>query len=86
MTETASTPAARSTRIGVIVLVATIALLIVLHLIGDRLTPYSDEARVHAFVVPITPEVAGIIEQVHVRDNQRVKRGQPLFTLGGEQY
>ena len=92
MTQPATDPiepaaAAQSgTRTIALVILALVVTLIILHLIGDRLTPYSDEARVHAFVVPITPEVAGIIEQVHVRDNQRVKRGQPLFTLGGEQY
>jgi multidrug resistance efflux pump len=81
MTETASTPAARSTRIGVIVLVATIALLIVLHLIGDRLTPYSSQGRVHAFIVGVAPDVGGRVTAVNVKNNQMVKRGDVLFTI-----
>ena len=56
-------------------------MLLGLHLIGDRLTPYSNQARVHAFVVGISPEVTGRIERVHVRNDQLVKAGQPLFTL-----
>lgn len=67
-------------------LILTIMLLLVLHLIGDRLTPYSSQARVHAFVVPIASEVSGRIEAVHVRNNQRVTRGQPLFTLGADSF
>lgn len=68
------------------ILAAGLVVLIGLHLVGDRLTPYSSQARVHAFVVPIASEVGGRIEAVHVRNNQRVSRGQKLFTLGDDAF
>jgi multidrug resistance efflux pump len=79
-------PAAKTTRNAGLALVAIILLLLALHLIGDRLTPYSSQARVHAYVVAIAPEVGGRIEKVHVRNNQLVKKGQPLFTLGADNF
>ena len=86
MTETALTPAARSTRFGLIALVATIVLLLVLHLIGDRLTPYSSQGRVHAFIVGVAPDVGGRVIAVSVKNNQIVKRGDVLFSIDPETY
>jgi multidrug resistance efflux pump len=81
-----SETAARQTGRFGLVLAALIFVLIVLHLFGDRLTPASDEARVHAYVVPIAAEVGGTVTAVHVANNQRVAKGQPLFTLGSDNY
>lgn len=79
-------PAAKPTRIGVLVLAAIVLVLLALHLVGDRVTPYSSQGRVHANVVAIAPEVAGQITQVHVRNNQLVRRGDPLFNVGRANY
>jgi multidrug resistance efflux pump len=79
-------PAAKSTRTGVFVLAAVILALLALHLVGDRVTPYSSQGRVHANVVAIAPEVAGPITKVHVRNNQLVRRGDPLFSVGRANY
>lgn len=78
--------AARSTRTGVLVLAGVIALLLVLHLIGDRLTPYSSQGRVHANVVPIAPQISGAVTRVHVKNNQLVRRGDLLFTVDRTDY
>lgn len=45
------------------------------------LIAYTDDAYVDSDVVQVTPEVAGPIEAVHVRDNQWIKRGSILFTI-----
>jgi multidrug resistance efflux pump len=79
-------PAAKSTRIGVLALAGVILTLLVLHLVGDRITPYSSQGRVHANVVAIAPEVAGPITKVHVRNNQLVRRGDALFSLARDNY
>lgn len=79
-------PAAKPTRIGVLVLAAIILVLLAVHLVGDRVTPYSSQGRVHANVVAIAPEVAGPITRVHVRNNQLVRRGDPLFSVGRANY
>lgn len=78
--------ATKGTRIGVAALALLILLLLILHLIGDRHTPYSDQGRVHANVIGIASEVGGLVTSVNVRNNQRVSRGQPLFTVDRELY
>jgi multidrug resistance efflux pump len=55
--------------------------LLIYHLIADRLTPYTNQAYVQAFVVDVAPEVAGAVVEVAVYDNQRVKAGDKLFRL-----
>jgi multidrug resistance efflux pump len=50
------------------------------------LTPHSSQARVQAFVVPVAAEVAGKVLAVHVRNNDDVQRGQPLFEIDPSQY
>ena len=44
-------------------------------LVADRLTPYTSDASVRAFVVRIRPEVSGKIVEVAVHDNQIVRTG-----------
>lgn len=63
------------------ILLVVLVVLLGLHLLGDRLTPFTSQARVHARVVPIASEVGGRIEAIHVRNDQIVKPGDPLFTL-----
>ena len=56
-------------------------LLLVWYLISDRVTPFTSQARVHALVIPVSPEVSGTVISVDVGNNQRVKAGQELFQL-----
>src|SRR5262249_47303103 len=41
----------------------------------------TDDAYLASDTVPITPQVAGNVAQVLVRDNQRVRTGEPLVVL-----
>lgn len=68
-----------------IVLIVVLALL-AWYLRADRVTPYTSQARVHALVVPIAPEVSGIVTAVEVGSNQVVTAGQVLFTLETDSY
>jgi multidrug resistance efflux pump len=56
------------------------------YMVGDRFTPFTTQARVHAFVVPIAPQVAGEILSVDVRTNQMVKKGQQLAQIDPARY
>ncbi|MFP2237248.1 HlyD family secretion protein [Pseudescherichia vulneris] len=85
MTESSS-PAGQASRRGVLSLLAVIVVLLCWYLAADRLTPYTSQARVQAFVIPISAEVAGQIQKVYVKDNQRVKPGDRLFELDPEPY
>jgi len=56
------------------------------YFVSDRLTPYTSQARVQAFVVPVAAEVSGTVLKVHVKNNDEVQRGQPLFDIDPTQY
>jgi multidrug resistance efflux pump len=68
------------------ILLAIVLLLLTWYLVSDRLTPFTSQARVHALVVPIAPEVSGTIVAVNVGNNQRVEAGQELFEIDPERY
>jgi multidrug resistance efflux pump len=74
------------TRIGAIVVATLIVLSLALYLVGDRLTPYTSQARVQAFVVPVAAEVSGKVQKVQIRNDDDVEPGQPLFEIDPEQY
>ena len=57
-----------------------------LYIVGDRLTPSTSQARIQAFVVPVAAEVAGNVVKVHIRDNDEVQAGQPLFDIDPQPY
>lgn len=61
-------------------------ILMVFYLVGDRITPFTSQARVHAYVVPIAPQVAGRVIEVDVVNNQLVEAGQPLFSIDPGSY
>jgi multidrug resistance efflux pump len=50
-------------------------------LVADRLTPYTSDASVRAFVVRMAPEVSGKVIEVAVRDNQIVRPGDLLYRI-----
>jgi multidrug resistance efflux pump len=59
---------------------------LILYFVGDRLTPYTSQARIQAFVVPVASEVSGKVQKVHVRNNDEVQSGQPLFDVDTDSY
>lgn len=56
------------------------------YLVGDRITPYTTQARVHAVVVPIAAEVSGTVTSVSVSSNQGVSAGDLLFEIDRNRY
>ncbi|WOE75907.1 HlyD family secretion protein [Alterisphingorhabdus coralli] len=77
---------AKRTGRGAMVLLGIIAVIYLLHFVGDRVTPYTSQARIGANVVPIAPQVAGEIIKLDVVDNQLVKKGDPLFEIDTANY
>ena len=63
-----------------------IVLSLVWYLLADRFTPYTQQARVQAFIVPVAAEVAGRVVRVQARNNQMVDAGALLFEVDPEQY
>jgi multidrug resistance efflux pump len=66
ITEEAAPPgqAARKIQLG---LLALIVLSLLWYFAADRLTPYTSQARVQAFVVPVAAEVSGTVKKVWVK-------------------
>ena len=60
--------------------------LMIYYLVADRITPYTTQARVHAVVVPIAPEVSGTVTNVAVSSNQSVAAGDLLFEIDRAKY
>jgi multidrug resistance efflux pump len=83
--QTAPSPGGGS-RIGASLLALLIVASLTLYFAGDRVIPYTSQARVQAFVVPVAAEVAGKVEKVHVKNNDQVLPGQPLFDIDPSQY
>ena len=85
--ESPPAPAAgRGTRLGASLIATLIVGSLVLYFVGDRLTPYTSQARLQAFVVPVAAEVSGKVQKVHVKNNDEVEPGEPLFDIDPEQY
>jgi multidrug resistance efflux pump len=76
----------KATRIGATAVLALIVASLLWYFAADRLTPHTTQARVQAFVVPVAAEVAGKVLAVHVRNNDEVQAGQPLFDIDPSQY
>ncbi len=64
-----------------LVLLAAATALLSWYLVADRLTPYTTNARVRAFVVPIVPQVSGYVADVRVRNNSLVDTGDILVMI-----
>jgi multidrug resistance efflux pump len=48
--------------------------------------PWTRDGHIRADVIQIAPDVSGLIQEVDVRDNQVVKRGDVLFTIDQDRF
>ncbi|MFZ5674073.1 MAG: HlyD family secretion protein [Pseudomonadota bacterium] len=60
--------------------------LFVYSLFADRLTPYTAQATVQAYVVRIAADVSGRVSAVNVIDNQIARTGEVLFEIDHERF
>ena len=66
-------------------LLATLGVLAV-NLTADRLTPFTDNARVKAIVVPLIPQVSGYISEVAIDNYSLVLNGSTIFQIDPAPY
>jgi multidrug resistance efflux pump len=76
----------KGTRLGSIIVLVLILASLAWYFVSDRLTPYTSQARVQAFVVPVAAEVSGTVLKVYVRNNDEVQPGQRLFDIDPAPY
>ena len=82
----APAPTADPAKKGIKWVLLLILLSLTWYLLADRFTPYTQQARVGAFVIPVASEVAGRVTRVNVRNNQDVKAGEVLFEVDPQPY
>src|ERR1700751_5938500 len=49
-------------------------------------SPWTRDARVRANVVTVAPDISGWVDDIRVRDNQFVHKGDVLFTIDQERF
>ena len=69
-----------------LIVLGLIVVLFLYSIIAARLTPYTSQATVQAFVVRMAPDVVGRVIEVNVVDNQRVKAGEVLFRIDPQSF
>ncbi|MBV4518827.1 HlyD family secretion protein [Pseudomonas sp. SWRI74] len=79
-------PVADPTKKGIKWVLLLIAVSLAWYLLADRFTPYTQQARVGAFVIPVAAEVSGRVVRVNVRNNQDVKAGEVIFEIDPQPY
>jgi multidrug resistance efflux pump len=74
-------------RVAITVVIMLLAVLIARGLWKHYMySPWTRDGRVRAYVVRVAPDVAGLVTQVNVVDNQTVKKGDVLFVIDRARY
>jgi len=56
------------------------------HILADKYTPYTSNGRIEAYVVPIVPQVSGVLTEVNVENNEVVSNQQILAVIDSAKY
>lgn len=63
-----------------------VAILFVWYVAADRIAPWTDQARVQAYVIPVVPQVSGRVVEVNVVKDQVVEPGDVLLKINPSDY
>ncbi|KPJ92622.1 MAG: secretion protein [Gammaproteobacteria bacterium SG8_15] len=69
-----------------LIMVGVVLLFFFWYVIADRLTPSTNQARVRGYIVPIAPQVSGVISEINVAINAVVEEGKTLFKIDPEPF
>jgi multidrug resistance efflux pump len=84
--DTNSTDGRDPTRLVTLIVLAAATLVFVWYVLADRHTPFTDQARIEALVVPIVPRVSGYVAELNVRLHSVVDEGAQLLRLDPEPF
>jgi multidrug resistance efflux pump len=74
-------------RVVLTLLIVTFAVVVVWRMVMYYMfAPWTRDGHIRADIVQIAPDVSGLIQQVEVRDNQLVTRGQVLFSIDPDRF
>lgn len=68
------------------ILLGVVFLLFIWYVMADRYAPWTDQARVHSWIVPISPKISGKVKKVHATRDQIVKAGDLLVEIDKRDY
>ena len=77
-----SDPVRRTT----LIVLSVVIVLFIWYLLSDRFVPYTDQAVVQGYVVPIVPEVSGTVTKVNVINNNVVSEDELLVEIDPQRY
>jgi multidrug resistance efflux pump len=63
-----------------------VAIIFVWYIAADRYTPWTDQARVQAYVIPVVSQVSGRVLEINVTQDTKIAAGQPLFQIDPSDY
>jgi len=69
-----------------LIVVGVIIVLFSWYVAADRYAPWTDEARVQGYIVPIVAEVSGRVLEIKVDNDQIVKTGETLLSIDPRNY
>ena len=69
-----------------LIVVCVIIVLFAWYVAADRFAPWTDEARVQGFIVPLVAEVSGRVVEINVENDQVVKTGESLLHIDPRNY
>lgn len=78
--------AKKSVLTGTLLMLILIISSLIWYLLSDRYTPYTQQARIDGYVVGVGSEVSGVVNNVWIKNNQTVEKGQRLFEVKRSQY
>ncbi|KJZ45835.1 MULTISPECIES: HlyD family secretion protein [Pseudomonas] len=74
-------------RVVLTLLIVSFAVVVVWRMVMYYMfAPWTRDGHIRADIVQIAPDVSGLIQEVEVRDNQLVKRGQVLFSIDPDRF
>jgi len=74
-------------RVVLTLLIVSFAVVVVWRMVMYYMfAPWTRDGHIRADIVQIAPDVSGLIQQVEVRDNQLIKRGQVLFSIDPDRF
>jgi multidrug resistance efflux pump len=81
-TDSTPDPVSKITKYVLIV----VAILFIWYVVADRIAPWTDQARVQAYVIPVVPQVSGRVVEVDVVKDQVVEPGDVLLKIDSSDY
>ena len=73
-------------KLWTVVTLTLLVLMFVGRVISDKFVPYTANARIEAYIIPMAAEVSGRLSKTYVTNNAIVEEGDKLVEIDAEKY